>query len=130
MKVKVYNMKEMVERRTNNKRTPREDKLAIIEENHVIIVIDNEAVHTIYGNLESTHEVQLHDVLKNGNMDLIPACHSNLPISYIKQHAKCEEVELTDFVRRFGTRIESNYMVLLETIKDAGLNPDDYKRSK
>jgi len=120
-------MKEMVERRTNGKRSPREKELAVIETTKSFIVIDNEAVHAVYKTIEDTHEVQLH-TLNNGMLSILPIGISQLPLSYIKQHAKYREVELTEFIRTFGSRIESNYRILLNSIKAAGLKPNNYQR--
>ena len=127
-KVKVYNIKEMVERESEHKFRPRESTLAIIETDKGIIVTDNEAVHALYDNTDSEYEVQLFKITKKNTIEIIPTATVDIPINYIKENATCQEVELTEFVRYFSDRIECSYQNLLRTLKGCGLNPNNYQR--
>jgi hypothetical protein len=86
--------------------------LAIINEaNGKVILTDNEAIHTVYGSVNDA-------VLVNGAtvQDIL-----NTPI--------VGEVEKVGaWVRRFGSRIERNYDLLLNSIKEIGLDPKDFPR--
>jgi hypothetical protein len=125
--VKIYNIKKAVESANEFKRTSREDELAIIQGTKGIIVTDNEAVHAVFDNTDEKVTLQIHK--KNGDkMSLIPVDGIDVPIEHIQKEVDFREETLTSFVRRFGNRIESNYNLLLNSLKEIGLNPADYPR--
>ena len=111
---------------SNNTKTCDQSDLAIIESDKGIIVSDNEAVHYLYDNAEEGHEVNLYD-RKEGSISIFPSSSTLVPVKELKK-CECRESTLTDFVRRFGSRIEGNYSTLLDSIREIGLNPEDYKR--
>lgn len=123
--VKVYNIKEMVEKESEGKFTARES-LAIIEGRKGIIVTDCEAVHEVYKSEDEKYNIALYP--NDGAMHLFPSAEVNLTLRFIKEKGKYQECELTEFVRHFGSRIECNYNLLLKSIKQIGLTPDNYKR--
>jgi len=132
MTVKVYNIKELVETKTSNKYTVmHQSELAIIEGiGGVTIVSDAEAVHNVI-NTDTPDKyisINLYEQEKEGSFNTMPSIESDLTVDYIKSEANYREVELTDFVRHFGARIESNYRILLNSIKSAGLKPNNYQR--
>jgi hypothetical protein len=87
-----------------------EVNVAIVN-NGKVILSDNEARHTVH-NLDDR-------VLPNGV--------TAKQIIESKPIASTED--LGTWVRRFGDRIEGNYVLLLRSIKEIGLNPMDFPRS-
>ena len=78
------------------------------------ILTDNEAIHTIHYSL---NEVVLDDG-KTTIQDIL-----NSPV--------VQEVESVGaWVRTFGIRIENNYSMLRTSIRQIGLNPEDFPRNK
>ena len=132
MTVKVYNIKELVETKTSNKYTVmHQSELAIIEGiGGVTIVSDAEAIHNVIkmDNPDKYISVSLYDQAEEGSFNIMPSKEAELSIDYITSEAKYRDVELNEFVRTFGSRIESNYRTLLKSIKEAGLNPNNYQR--
>jgi hypothetical protein len=98
----------------------------IIEGPKGIIISDNEAVHHIFPGRD--YEVKLHVVEKQEGVTSLFPSHS-LPVK-IGELMECphKEKELGQAVRRFGGRIEANYLTLLKSIKEIGLNSNDYPR--
>lgn len=125
-KVKVFNLKEMVETKWDGAFTSHVKEIAIIDGLEGSIVSDDEAVHQVF----KTDADKFHlDVYPNdGKMHMFPVNSVELPLSFIKVTAPCRDIELTEFVRHFGRRIEGNYATLLKSIKEIGLNPKNYKR--
>ena len=122
MKVKKYNIKGLIEKTHKTITTYTEHEAVIIEGTKGIIVTDNEAIHNIYDDFNGIYEFD------------VCAIDGNTPIGVVKISidemitADSTEVELTEYVRKFGSRIENNYALLLKTIKEIGLNPKDYPR--
>jgi hypothetical protein len=88
-----------------------EVNVAIVN-NGKVILSDNEAIHTVH-NLDDR-------VLSNGV--------TAKQIIESKPIASTED--LGTRVRRFGDRIEGNYVFLLRSIKEIGLNPMDFPRNR
>lgn len=92
-----------------------EINLAIVNEKKgKMILTDKDGVHT------------LHDITKDEKIT------SKFTTKKLLESEPLYEIEkLTDFIRHFGSRIESNYSKLLKSIKQIGLNKDDevFKRS-
>ena len=125
-KVKVYNIKEMVETKWDGAFTSHVKEIAIIEGKNGIIVSDDEAIHEVFKNEDEKYHL---DVYQNdGKMHLFPVNSAELPFAFIKANAPCREIELTESIRHFGSRIEGNYGLLLKSIKEIGLDPENYKR--
>jgi hypothetical protein len=122
MKVKKYNVKGLIEKTHKTITTYTESDVVIIEGTKGIIVTDNEAIHNLYDDFNGIYEFD------------VCAIGGNTPIGLVKISidemitADSTEVELTEYVRKFGSRIENNYALLLKTIKEIGLNPKDYPR--
>ena len=87
---------------------------ALIVGKERVILTDNEAVHDI------------HNIA--GSIDFIKGV--SVPVKTILDAKPIREEELGTFVRRFGSRIEGNYSMLLRSIKEIGLDPEDYPRER
>jgi hypothetical protein len=52
------------------------------------------------------------------------------PLKEIMAEAEVTEVDLGTFVRTFCARLETNYAVLMDSVKEIGMDPADYPRKK
>jgi len=115
----------------------RELKLAVIKNGDKAIVSDNEAIH----DLSALDEAFTIDLFERSVPDadgvtriaLVPSARVTIKVAELVQLTESgsdcvEEATLTAFVKRFGSRIESNYKGLLRSIKELGLAPEDYPR--
>ena len=113
MKVNVYDIAQVlteIGKSEFNAASPKYlgENYAVLVGADKVIVTDNEAVHVV--------ENRAGKVL-------------GIPVEYlITKATPVDEVELGIFVRRFGARIEGNYIGLLKSIQEIGLNPADYPR--
>lgn len=85
---------------------------AVIVGKSKVILTDDEAIHTV------------HDI--EGELEL---SFGSIPIKeLLRAPSAADDEELGKFVRTFGSRIEANYVRLLMSISEIGLNPSDYLR--
>ena len=108
--------------------------LAVLPGDDRVIVSDQDAVHDILA-MDGHIEVDLFECDKQGEhgmmIAMVPSARVKLPVQELVALCGTEfaqEVELAAFVRRFGRRIEENYAILLNSIKEIGLVPEDYPR--
>ena len=129
MKVKAYDLKTLVEKECESFTTYREHKVVIIEGPNGVIVTDDDACHSTHVNTGITYQVELSKVTdpNSNKISMVPEAMIKPTITELLK-APSEDVELGDFVRKFGSRIENNYRTLLDSIKVIGLNPTDYPR--
>lgn len=115
----------------------RAGDVVILSGGEKCIVSDNEAIHEIFElKDDSKYKVDLFEqdkVLENGStaIGIVPVASVGMPIGVLLELVSPELVKersLTEFVQRFGSRIESNYRLLLKSIKEIGLDPKDYPR--
>ena len=125
-KVKAYNLKEMVETSWDGAFTSHVKEIVIIDGRKGFIVSDDEAVHEVFKNEDEKYHLDVYP--NDGKIHMFPVNTVDIPLSFIKANAPCREVELTESVRHFGRRIEGNYELLLKSIKQIGLDPNNYKR--
>jgi hypothetical protein len=121
MKVIVYDLSQLVTQTTGEPYCGIEWKNALIVGPDKVILTDTEGCHSIHGKDEYVHVTSF--VTKQ--IVAIPI-EKMINRSYA---VPVDEVELRIFVRTFGDRIENNYRLLLKSIKEIGLNPDDYPRN-
>lgn len=120
MKVIVYDLGQLVAQATGNPYRGLEEKNAlIVGETHVILV-DTEGIHSVY---DRNGSINLIDPPTNTQAEILVEGLVNK-----SQADPVDEVELGTFVRTFGSRLEHNYSLLLETIKKIGLDPANYPR--
>jgi len=127
--VKIYNIKKAVEEAQEGKKTPYDNELAIIEGTTGVIVTDYEGVHDVYKTVEDNHKLQIHDK-SGGGFSIIPAGSLSVPVKVLQERCEIREEALGTFIRHFGRRMESNYSILLKSIKEIGLDPEAYPRQK
>lgn len=99
-----------------------------------VILSDEDAVHDVFS-MDGHIEVDLFDRDKEGEhgrlIAMVPSARVKVGVQDLVALCDTEfatAVELTAFVRRFGRRIEENYSILLDSIKEIGLVPEDYPR--
>jgi len=127
--VKVYNVAKFIEDNCDDRNLTAygtDASWAILEGPDGILVVDNEAVHYKFGSGVDQCEI---DCCKNdGGMYMMPSCTATVYVAAVMSEAETHMEPLGSFVRRFGSRIEHNYDLLLQSIKGIGLNPQDYPR--
>ena len=130
MKVKVYNTKEWIETETDGKySTFREHNHAIICGPKGKVFTCSEGVHFICKNDAEELQIEIVTPSETGGIKIMPEAIIKTTIGEMLE--KCpvmEEKELGEYIRKFGTRLESNYNILLKSLKEIGLNPKDYPR--
>ena len=127
--VKKYNIKKLVEANIHNHTTFREDSIVILIGTKGVIVVDIEGVHQIHSTIEDNYEIE---VVKNPEPNTFAMMPDGILKASVKElmEAETEEVELGEYVRKFGNRLEQNYNILLKSIKEIGLDPTNYPRGK
>jgi len=102
--------------------------MCIIEGKKGIIITDNEACHTVHKSVDEKYEIDVVKISADPNViSMNPDATGKVSIKAL-QTASYIELELGEWVRRFGSRIENNYDILLKSIKQIGLNPSDFPR--
>lgn len=119
MKVNVYDLSHIMHQKTGVDFNGLSEKNAIIIGEDRYIMVDADGVHAVHRKdcpfkltspIDGKEvEISFEDITVRG-----------VPV---------DEVELGTFVRSFGRRIEANYRLLLSSIKQIGLNPDDFPRN-
>ena len=138
MKVKIYDLQATVKKFAGlhyvEPRYVWKDLNALILGKDKFILSDGDAVHTI-------HDIGPDKFLELllGAQPLVPADNEaiiihddsiRIPVEAFLKEEPVREEELTDFVRRGKDRIETNYKMLLASIKEIGLDPKDFPRGK
>lgn len=147
--VKVIDIKEMIKVVVGDKAELPEihkEECGIIVGRENIVVFNDEAVHTLHARNSSMQfslgylnpKVFIVPVKREGcdatgyGVTVRQSVDIEIPVELILR--TCETMgywkEPGEWVRRFGSRIENNYSLLLQTIKEIGLNPKDYPRGK
>ena len=131
----VYLAKKSIGKQMEERGLEVRDVLAIVvnEANGKAIITDNDAVHNLV-TLDEKISFDLFEKMKKREdgsqvISLGPAARVTMTVAELLEGAT-DEVELSDFVRRFGHRIETNYRILLKSIKEIGLDPEDYPRKE
>lgn len=121
MKVIVYDLGQLVAHAAKEPYRGFEEKNALIVGTDKVILTDTDGCHTIH---EKTDSIRLTSPMTDKEVDI--------PIEKLINRSYAvpvDEVELGTFVRTFGDRIERNYRLLLESIREIGLDPDNYPRN-
>jgi len=105
---------------------PNPEKLALIKCGDQFVIFDNEAIHTVSTPFNVNYYRQGPGNTKRGGRTLltfecIPCGEAGLVPGDLEEHGTLvDEVDPTDFVRVFGSRIENNYHILVSSIKEIG----------
>ena len=139
-KVKVFDAKLFLEKSCGEQMAAKglevRDQFAVLVGEKKVIVTGDEAVHDIF-TLDEEVVIDLFAKARENedgsrSISIVPSARVKIPVlELIEELDKPEFVKeqpLTEFVRRFGSRIENNYRILLKSIKEIGLNPADYPR--
>ena len=127
--INVYNLRKLVEG-TEFKNLPQMTtqsyhELAIIQGNKGIMIIDDEAVGRVTESLDETFKLGISEK-KDNVIYIMPQYTINIPIKDIIKETECREVPIREFVRKFGSRLESNFKIALKTIDEIGLDSKEY----
>lgn len=129
--VKVFNTKKFIETECKGWTTFNEHSHAVVFGNEKCIIVCSEGVHTIVDRDEKVEiEATLMELYSEDGFPIFPDGSVSFTVNELLNGAEIiEEKELGSFVRRFGSRLETNYRILLNSISDIGLNPADYPRN-
>jgi len=133
MNIKVLKLQEYVDKLTNHKEQLEPDtrRIVILKGEKQWLLVDNEAVHIVCDN-DKDIEAYLYEKNKDGQLFEMKKATATLKISpnlLETSEVPTEEMPLGKFVKKFGQRIENNYRLLLDSIKEIGLDPGDYPRN-
>jgi len=105
--------------------------LVILEGPDGVLVVNSEGIHYKFDSTAEVYEVDCcpNDDGKDG-FYLCANAVFKAPLKEIMAEAEVTEVDLGTFVRTFGARLETNYAVLMDSVKEIGLDPADYPRKK
>jgi hypothetical protein len=126
--VNTYNLKEAIEKANDGKRTCRDNEIAIIEGSGGVVVVNSDGVHWNFKSMKDDITIELFDK-KPGTIAMFPSAEAKCPLDALVERCEPTVQPLHEFVRRFGSRIETNYNILLKSLKGIGLIPDDYPRN-
>ena len=127
MKVKKYNIKKLIETAHPTHTTFREDSIVVLIGTKGVIVVDTEGVHQVHSTIEDGYEIEVVKIPEPNRVPMMPDAIVKASIKELME-ADSEDVELGEYVRKFGSRLEKNYDILLKSIKQIGLDPNDYPR--
>ena len=126
-KVKVYDVRSCVEKNSNGKYTTfYEHEYAVIEGPKGLVITGSEGVHYFYNAIGDTHQFAL-EKKREGSVAFMAEATIDVTLKEITE-LPYREVELGEFIRRFGSRLEQNYGILLDSLEGLGLDPKDYPR--
>jgi hypothetical protein len=105
-----------------------DDNLALIEGPQGILVYCTEGVGWRRKSLDDEFAIGLEPQEPDGKkaIYMFPTHRIKMTLAQIKEHGVPRQVEMKDFVRVFGARLEDNFRLMQEAIAKIGLNPDDY----
>jgi hypothetical protein len=128
MTAKRYDIAAFVEAATEDQFTahPGNSSLAVITCPGGFVVTDSEGIHWTTADL-TNDEIVITVVPRAGEGE---AKEVAAKTGAVVEAVDGQDVELGDYVRRFGRRLESNYALLLDSIKEMGGNPEDYPRNR
>lgn len=117
-----------------------EEKLIVIEGPKGVIVSDYpEGVHWLHEHLDENTEIELREAEReevgdDGKMhvfmSIFPKARMTMTIRQIVDDCTFEEVELKDAVRIFGSRLDTNWRLLKESMTTIGLDLNDYDTNR
>ncbi len=128
--VKIYKVADLIEKEYaehNLTAYGTDATWAILEGPEGILVVDSEGCHCRY---TSTEEKCTIDCCTNdGGMYIGPSCGVTVRVAEVMKDAETYMEPLGTFVRRFGSRLEVNYSLLLDSIDGIGLDAKNYPRN-
>lgn len=126
MKIKVINLKAFVEEESGNKYTAHgPTTMGVIEGPQGTIISFNDAFHEL--KTEPDIDIPVPVVLNDGEIKVMPEGFGQEKLDVLLKHSSTTEQPLFEFIERFGSRVESNIKKLKNSIKEVGLNPDDFE---
>lgn len=126
MNIKVINLKAFVEEESSNEYTAYGPAtIGVIEGPQGTIISFNDAFHEL--KTEPDINIPIPAVRNNGEIKVMPEGFGNENLNVLLKHSSTTEQPLFEFIERFGSRVESNIKKLKNSIKEVGLNPDDFE---
>jgi len=140
-KVTAYKINEYIRRETDGEYEGHMDddqEIAVIEgTDNRVVVVGSEGVSHLLDSLDEKYMLELHKVKEekvneDGSVSLpvsiFAEATAKVPLRELIENVSTSEVDLGEFVRHFGSRLEQNYALLMGQLKTIGLDPKDYPR--
>ena len=125
MKVKVYNMKEFIEKNCDNMTTHMDDKMVLIQGAKGFIWTDYEYIHNVKDLI--TDSVRIYVAPKYENeFSIVATGYATCTLQEIQEECSFEEIESKDFFRYIGTkwRLQNNFRIFCNSLKEIGYEGD------
>ena len=107
------------------------DEIAFIVTPCGYVRLDKEAIHSVAAHSDELVTIPLYDKEQEGSdwVSLTPKYQARMTVGELVLFADKEE-PLSQYVRRFGSRIENNYRLLLSTLSKSKMNVQDDKKER
>ncbi|ALA07291.1 hypothetical protein SECTIM467_167 [Brevibacillus phage SecTim467] len=135
--LKAYDIRKMVED-SNLKQNERQltthlqHELVIVEGTKGVLYFCTEGVGRVLESMDSEMELMLSPMPERDEqgrpktISLFATATAHPTVREVVQEAPSREVEIKDFIRRFGARLEHNFSIQLNSLRDIGLDPTEY----
>ena len=120
---------------TENDLTIKENLFIVVGTKGVIVSYDNEGVHWKFDSVDDEIKIDLWKNDKKNedgstSISMFPKATCTVRIKEIMQDCTFEEFDVGKMVRVFGSRLDTNYHLLLNSLKDIGIDLSKYDISR
>lgn len=104
-----------------------DEDVAVVQGPKGVLVFCEEGIGYKLHSMDGDYEVGMMEVDDQGHR-VFPRAAFNItqPIREVISGAPTHEVEIKDFVRRFGARLEGNFYEMLRALDEIGLDRNEY----
>ena len=105
---------------------------AIIEGTKGVILAEHEAVHQIENLLTDSVVLPVAPIPQNGGFPIFATHEWVVQLSDIAEKAPCKEMTMEEFFdkRDYNSRCQRNFMGLMASMREIGLEPKEYMQDK
>jgi len=132
-KVRKYKLETGIEKWLGKKKDDYEirDYIFVVEgPKGVVVSYRSEGIHWIYDSLDEPFGIDVYKKPGDGVISAAPSFTIEVPLREITETCECEECDVKDMVRIFGSRLDANYRLLLKSLKKIGLNLKEYNTER
>jgi len=96
----------------------------------IVVSYETEGVHWIIDSLDETFEIDVYKKPDETGIPIFPRYKIEVTLRDIINTCEYEKCDVKDMVRKFGSRLDANYALLLESLKKIGLNLEEYDTNR
>jgi len=129
--ITVYDIDKYIQKKSDGEyKVHRENEITIMEFPYGVIVTGIEGVHEIKNLVTDSIKIELAKINRKtpNSIPLIPHALSAIPLKEFMDNCSSRKDTLGNFIRKFGSRLETNYRIMLDSIKEVGGDPDLFPR--